>query len=192
MRNKIFVGLLVLAITLLSGFVMADDYIGWETIRPLLKDGEGSEFVKNVGIASDYFKGETELEAIQAAVDWVYDKYEYVSDAGEVWTSSDQMYDRLEGDCEDWAILLTALLRFHTQYDGQEISEDKVWVAINLVTKPGIGVLTGHAWVGYKLDKGGNIHIEPTSTLLYRGRPHGMLNFNDEWVKGGGFYLAGQ
>ena len=83
------------------------------------------------------------------------------------------------------------MLRFRTQYGGQTISSDKVWVSINLVTEPGIGVVAAHAWVGYKLDKGGKIHIEPGSTDLYRGIPNGMLNFNDEWVKGGGFYLAG-
>jgi len=179
-----------MAITLLPSFALAEDYEGWDDIRPLLKDGKGSEFVMDVGDIDD-FTGETEIEAVGAAVEWVYEKYTYKEDVGEVWTDSDQMYDRLEGDCEDWAILLTALLRFHTKYDGQAISSDKVWVAINLVTEPGIGVVVAHAWVGYRLDKGGIIHIEPGLPDLYRGRPYGMLNFNDEWVKGGGFYLAG-
>lgn len=198
MRNKILAGILILAVTLLSSFVLAHDYEGWDTIRPLLKDGEGSEFVKDVGIDDDYFWAETELDAVKEAVNWVATNYYYVYDVGEVWTSSDQMYEEVigaqtKGDCEDWAILLTALLRFHTKYGTgyQEITPDKVWVAINLVTEPGVGVVAAHAWVGYKLDIGGMIHIEPGLSDLYRGSPHGLLNFNDEWVKGGGMYLAG-
>lgn len=190
--KKILLGcMVVFALLASTSPVFADDYDGWDTIRPLLKDGAGDEFVKDIGLASDYFTGATELEAVRAAVTWVADNYSYEADVGEVWTSSDQMYVRLEGDCEDWAILLTALLRFHTQYGGQAITADKVWVAINLVTEPGVGVVAAHAWVGYKLESGGKIHIEPGLRDLYRGRPNGMLNFNDAWVKGGGPYLAG-
>lgn len=191
MKKVILACLLTAALLVSASPVLADDYSGWGTIRPLLKDGSGDEFVKPVGLPSDYFTGATEVEAVQAAVNWVDDHYSYKADIGEVWTSSDQMYTRLEGDCEDWAILLTALLRFHTQYDGQAISAKKVWVACNLVTEPGTGVIAAHAWVGYKLDVLGKIHIEPGLTGLYRGRPKGMLNFNDAWVKGGGPYLAG-
>jgi len=192
MRKIVVLTVIVMSIMLLGNLVMANEFAGWDEIRPALKDGDGVEFVKDVGIDSDFFDGTTELEAVQAAVDWIAGKYKYEADVGEVWTSSDQMYGPLEGDCEDWAILLTALLRFHTQYnDGQTIGPDKVWIAINLVTEPGVGVVAAHAWVGYKLDKGGKIHIEPGLTGLYRGSPNGMLNFNDEWVKGGGFWLAG-
>lgn len=114
----------------------------------------------------------------------------YVSDIGEVWTSSDQQYYKIprEGDCEDYAILLCALLRFHTQGG---IPVDRVWVSVNLVTEPGVGVVAAHAWVGYKLKVGGLAYIESTTGEMYRGRPRGMLNFNDQWVKGGGRYLAG-
>jgi len=191
MRKIVVLTVIVMSIMLLANLAIANEYEGWEEIRPLLKDGEGVEFIEDVGIASDYFTRATELEAVQAAINWIAAEYTYKADIGEVWTSSGQMYSLLKGDCEDWAILLTALLRFHTQYDGQSISPDKVWVAINFVTEPGIGVVAAHAWVGYKLDKGGKIHIEPGLTDLYRGRPSGMLNFNDEWVKGGGFWLAG-
>ena len=193
MRKIVVLTVIVMSIMLLGNLVMAEDFEGWDVIRPLLKDSDGEEFIVSIpDLDPDEFSEETELEAVLAAVDWVAGKYNYMPDDGEVWTSSDQMYTRLEGDCEDWAILLTALLRFHTQYnDGQTIGPDKVWVAINLVTEPGVGVVAAHAWVGYRLDKGGKIHIEPRLTGLYRGRPNGMLNFNDEWVKGGGFWLAG-
>ena len=191
MKKVVLACLLATVFLAPASTALAHDYEGWETIRPLLKDGAGDEFVKDVGLAPDYFTGATELEAVRAAANWIADNYTYKRDANEVWTDSDQMYSRLEGDCEDWAILLAALLRFHTQYDEQTITADKVWVAINLVTEPGSGVVAAHAWVGYRLDKGGKIHIEPGLTGLYRGQPNGMLNFNDSWVKGGGRYLAG-
>lgn len=196
MRKILFICILIAALLIPVIPAAADDYDGWDVIRPLLLDGRGDEFVKPIlvpELAANAFSGATELEAVQAAVNWVAAQYEdhYVADTGDVWTSSDQMYTRLAGDCEDWAMLLTALLRFHTQYGGLAISADKVWVAVNLVTAPGAGVVAAHAWVGYQLDRGGAIHIEPGLTGLYRGRSRGMLNFNDAWVNGGGFYLAG-
>lgn len=193
MRKIVVFTIIVISIALLGNLAVANDYEGWEEIRSALKDGDGSEFVLPVSLEDDPFYGETEIEAVQAVVDWIEVYYEYEADNGEVWTDSSQMYDRLEGDCEDWAILLTALLRFHTQYgENKTVSSDKVWVSINLVTETGSGVVAAHAWVGYKLDKGGAIRIEPGLSGLYRGRPKGMLNFNDEWVKGGGIYLAGK
>jgi hypothetical protein len=45
MRNKILVGILIASMILLSSFVLAHDYLGWEEIRPALKDGDGAEFV---------------------------------------------------------------------------------------------------------------------------------------------------
>lgn len=191
MKKIVLVCLMAFVLLILASPVFAHDYSGWETIRPLLKDGGGDEFVKGVGLPLNYFTGATELEAVQSAVNWIAVNYKYVPDVGEVWTSSDQMYGRLVGDCEDWAILLVALLRFHTQYNGHPITANKVWVTVSLVTQPGVGVVAAHASVGYKLDKGGTIHIEPGSSELYRGRPIGMLSFNDVWVKGGGPYLAG-
>ena len=184
----------VLAVTvvmLLSSSATAHDYKGWENIRTALIDGDGAEFVTPIpGLASDEFSAATELEAVKAAAEWISENMGYEADVGEVWTSSDWQYaeDPRKGDCEDYAILLTALLRFHTQGG---IPANRVWVSINLVTEPGAGVIAAHAWVGYKLERGGMAYIEPQTGELYRGRPKGMLNFNDEWVKGGGRYLAG-
>ena len=184
------VAFLIIALIFPALHVSADDYSGWEVILPLLADGKGDEFVKPVGLASDYFTGTTELVAVQAAISWIASEYFYLADVGEVWTSSDQMYSRLQGDCEDWAILLCALLRFHTQYGGKTVSAKKVWVTINIVTEPGTGVVAAHAWVSYKLDRGGMVHIEPGSPYLYRHAPKGMLDFNDHWVKIKGLYKA--
>jgi len=193
MKGKISLTI-ILAVTmamLLPGIAVAHDYEGWDVIRPLLLDGDGAEFVEPIpGLASNEFSAATEFEAVKAAAEWIATNMEYDADVGEVWTSSDQQYaeDPRKGDCEDYAILLTALLRFHTQ---EGIPADRVWVSSNLVTEPGAGVVAAHAWVGYKLERGGMAYVEPQTGQLYRGRPKGMLNFNDEWVKGGGRYLAG-
>lgn len=178
--------------------VSAENYFGWEAIRPLLKDGDGAEFVKTIdGLPTDYFSAGTEFEAVQLAATWVAENMKYKSDIeqygyAEVWTSSDQIWETLEGDCEDYAILLCALLRFHTQGG---IPAKRVWVIVGLVTEPGKGVIAGHAWVGYKMERGGILYIEPQLGILFRGNlpSYGghMLMFNDEWVKGGGPYLAG-
>jgi len=189
--------IVLLSTLLILGFVappvLADNYSGWENIRPLLKDGKGDEFVRLIkDLPSDYFSDETEFDAVQQAITWVATHMTYVADIGEVWTSSDQMYTRLEGDCEDYAILLCALLRFHTQGG---IPAKRVWVVVGLVTSPGEGVIAGHAWVAYKMERGGTVYIEPQTGWIFRGNLPGygghMLNFNDQWVKGGGPYLAG-
>lgn len=187
---------LVSSLMLLAGLAEADEYAGWDAIRAALSDGDGAEFVRPLlGLGDNEFSATTELDAVKSAATWVAANMEYVEDVGEVWTSSDQTYTKdidgdgkIEGDCEDYAILLCALLRFHTQGG---IPASRVWVSVNLVTEPGIGVVTGHAWVGYKLEHGGMVHIEPQTGTLYRGRPRGKLNFNDEWVRGGGFWLHG-
>ena len=66
----------------------------------------------------------------------------------------------------------------------------------------------GHAYVVYKAEKRGIFYIEPQwGGFPYRGSypsvtffdntppmfagESAMLRFNDEWVKGGGFWLAG-
>ena len=180
----------VLAVTvvmLLSSTATAEDYEGWDDIRDVLLDGDGDEFVVEGEYNVD-FEGDTEFDEVQSAANWVASNMEYVLDEGEVWTSSDQQFneDPRTGDCEDFAILLCALMRFNVG-----VPANRVWVSINLVTEPGAGVVAAHAWVGYKLERGGMAYIEPQTGNLYRGRPKGMLTFNDEWVKGGGGWLAG-
>ena len=185
----------VLAVTvvmLLSGTATADDYEGWDEIRPALLDGDGAEFVVDTGYDVE-LAGENEFEKVLSAANWVAYHMEYVPDPqGDVWTPSDDQFDEITpgvngtGDCEDFSLLLCALMRFNIG-----VPADRVWVSINLVTEPGTGVVAAHAWVGYKLERGGMAYIEPQTGKLYRGRPKGMLNFNDEWVKGGGRYLAG-
>ena len=189
----------VLAVTvviLLSSTATAEDYAGWDAIRHALLDGDGAEFVVDATYDVE-LAGDTEFEKVLSAANWVAFHMKYEPDPvnpGDVWTPSDDQFAEITqdvpgsgtGDCEDFAILLCALMRFNL-----EVPANRVWVSGNLVTEPGVGVVAAHAWVGYKSERGGMAYIEPQTGKLYRGRPKGMLNFNDEWVKGGGRWLAG-
>ena len=183
MRTTILVGMLTIGLLLMPTVAQADEYDGWGEIRPLLLDGEGSEFVERIdGLGSSAFS------TVGEAIAWVANNITYVADDGEVWTSSNQTWTKGEGDCEDYAILLTALLRFHTQGG---IPPNRVWVMAGLITLPGTDeVVVGHAWVGFKLERGGMAYIEPQTGTVFRGSlGGGMLQFNDRWVKGGGYFL---
>jgi hypothetical protein len=135
---------------------------------------------------------------------------------GDVWASSDQQYAEITpgiqgsgtGDCEDFSILLCALLRFHTQGG---IPADRVWVQAGIIAVPEeeSPPVFGHAVVVYKAEKRGVFYIKPqfggypyrgslpsmyhwyTHPSAYMAGESAMLRFNDLWVKGGGFWLAG-
>lgn len=210
----------VLAVTvvmLLSSTATAEDYVGWEdAIRPALIDGAGDEFVVDDEYNVD-FEGDTEFEEVLSAANWVayHMKYEPDPDPpGDVWTPSDDQFaeitsgvpDSGTGDCEDFAILLCALMRFNVG-----VPANRVWVQAGILAAPGEEKrppIFGHAYVVYKAERGGIFYIEPQwGGIPYRGSfpsllhwyPHpppmtgesAMLRFNDEWVKGGGFWLAG-
>ena len=220
MRNKILVGILIASMILLSSFVLADDYVGLEEIRTALKDGDGAEFVVDTFYDVE-FPGDTEFDQVLAAADWVafHMTYEYDPDPpGDVWTSSDQQFDEITigvegsgtGDCEDIAILLCALMRFVIG-----VPANRVWVQAGIVTVPGWDTppIFGHAYLVYKAERRGIFYIEPkmggypynpyrgsfpsithwyfTPPVLMGAGESAMLRFNDEWVKGGGFWLAG-
>ena len=113
---------LALGMLLVATPALADEYEGWEEIRPALVDGEGNEFVTPVGAGQEsagYWIGWV-AEQAQTPGNWVVDTVE-------TWTASDQMFTKLQGDCEDWAILLCALLRFHTPDGG--VPADRVWIS---------------------------------------------------------------
>ena len=218
MRNKIMMAILIASLILSSSFVLAHDYFGWEEIRPALKDGDGAEFV----VDTDYdieFTGDTEFEKVLAAANWVADNMEYEpdpDDPGDVWTDSYQQFEEIikgsgTGDCEDFSILLCALMRFVIC-----VPANRVWVQGGIISAPNVAPeetppIFGHAYVVYKARKGGIFYIEPQwGGYPYRGSfpsiahwyttppvdffvagESAMLRFNDEWVKGGGFWLAG-
>jgi hypothetical protein len=218
-KTAVFIlGLLMLG-TLPSTIAIAYEAWGWGQIRQDLIDGDGAEYIIPIpGLSSNTFIGATEMEAVQAAANWVATHMVYVSDPdppGDVWTSSDELYNAIlangfgTGDCEDFSILLCALLRFHTQGG---IPANRVWVQGGVIVAPVEEVrppVFGHAYVVYKAQKKGIFYIEPQwGGMPYRGafpsilhwyeRPppntgeSAMLRFNDAWVKGGGFWLAGR
>jgi len=199
--------------------VQADDYWGWDEIRPALIDGDGAEFVEDTDYPGVNLIGDTEFEKVLAAANWVAYHMDYESDPdppGDVWTTSFQQFEEItigvpgsgKGDCEDFSILLCALIRFVVG-----VPADRVWVQAGILVVPEPGAkgppIFGHAYVVYKAEKGGIWYIEPQiGGLPYRGsypsilhwyykRPpqtgeSAMLRFNDEWVRGGGFWLAGK
>jgi len=206
----------VMALMVPTSVAYAAEYWGWDEILPALLDGDGAEFVVNA--AYPEFSGETEFEKVLAAANWVADHMTYESDPvppGDVWTSSDQQFAEITpgipgsgtGDCEDFSILLCALMRFSIG-----VPADRVWVQAGIVAVPVQDQkppLVGHAYVVYKAERRGIFYIEPQwGGIPYRGsypsilhwyfqRPpqtgeSATLRFNDQWVKGGGFYLAGR
>ena len=206
----------VLAVTvvmLLSSTATAHDYEGLDEIRPALIDGDGAEFVVDTEYY-DEFPGGTEFYKVLSAANWVAYHMKYESDPvppGDVWTSSDDQFKEITlsdedsgtGDCEDFAILLCALMKFNIG-----VPADRVWVQAGRLAAPGSEErppIFGHAYVVYKAERGGIFYIEPQwGGIPYRGsfpsisrRPpyytgeSATLRFNDEWVKGGGRWLAG-
>ena len=222
MRKIAILTFMVILIVLFRNFVIATDFNGWEEIKPALKDGDGVEFVVDM----DYglvFPGYTEFEQVLQAANWVayHISYEYDPDPpGDVWTASDQQFAEITpgiggsgtGDCEDFSILLCALMRFVVGVPAK-----RVWVQGGFVSAPSVvpketPPIFGHAYVVYKAKKGGIFYIEPQlGGYPYRGSfpsiahwyntppvewfvagESAMLRFNDEWVKGGGPYLGGK
>ena len=185
MQRVILVSIVAISYLFMLSATQASHVSGWDNIRARLLDGERAEFVKPIdGLAPDEFNAGTEYQAVQQAASWVAGNMTYEVDEGEVWTDSNQQYYEVPrtGDCKDYAILLTALLRFHTQGG---IAANRVWLAAGLVTFPGTDEVIGHAWVVYKPERGGTVCIEPQTGMGYHGNLVGeMIQFNDVWVKG--------
>lgn len=215
---------IVLAVVLMipAGSVLAYESWGWDEIRDDLFDGNGAEFVVDT-IYNVTFSGATEFEQVLDAADWVASHMVYQPDPptpGDVWKSSDQSFNEITsspggyttGDCEDFSILLCALMRFNVG-----VPANRVWVQCGIIASPSseeypwappppvIPPIFGHAYVVYKAERGGIWYIEPIwGGIPYRGStpfithwttspPYiigesAMLRFNDQWVKGGGIY----
>jgi len=172
MQNKILVGILIASMILLSSFVLAHDFVGWEEIRPALKDGDGVEFVVDGNYGGIQFPGDTEFEKVLAAANWVAYHMDYEDDPyppGDVWTDLDQQFKEITdgvensgtGDCEDIAILLCALMRFVIG-----VPANRVWVQAGIVSYPSFAPedtppIFGHAYLVYKAKKRGIFYIEP-------------------------------
>ena len=134
---------IVMSIMLLGNLAIAEDFEGWDEIRPALKDGDGAEFVVDIGNGLE-FPGDTEFDQVLAAANWVAFHMFYKDDPdppGDVWTSSDDQFGEITigvkdsgtGDCEDFSILLCALMRFVVG-----VPANRVWVQGGIVSAPGV------------------------------------------------------
>ena len=210
--KRLYIALLmIIALMIPANPVLAYEAEGWYQIGEDLFDGDGAEFVVP-GIYDVIFSGTTEFERVLYAASWVASHMVYEDDPpGDVWKSSDQSFDEIDlngfttGDCEDFSILLCALMRFNIG-----VPANKVWVQAGIIAAPeypppdAVPPVFGHAYVVYKAQRGGIWYIEPQFGYVYRGStpsiahwasspPYimgesAMLRFNDQWVKGGGVY----
>lgn len=231
MQRILLSTIVVIGLLFMSTVARADNYEGWgdepNSIRTALLDGDGAEFVVEEGFEGEFYPTElelkffasiigvpfeTEFDKVLTAAYWVAIHMGFEEDPdGDVWTSSDQqsaeitpwVIDSGTGDCEDFAILLCALMRFSVG-----VPANRVWVQGGLMAVPGAAPeitppTFGHVYVGYKSKDAGIYYIEPQAGLLYRGSlvipsfdiiwgQSAQLKFNDEWVKGGGPNLAGR
>jgi hypothetical protein len=181
--------IVTVAITFLLVFgvaspVFAATYTGWDQIRPALQGGNGADFIVS-GPSYPTFSG-SEWEKVTAANTWVHDHIIYTAESVETWRSSDSIFGDIDSygqaydDCEEYAILLCAIMRFSI-----DVPADRVWVEAGVTPRA-----AGHAWVGYRTPTGILVHLDPTWDTYYVGSiGGGMLRFNDQWVKGGGYLL---
>jgi hypothetical protein len=94
MRKIVVFTVIVISIILLGNLAIAEEFEGWEEIRPVLKDGDGSEFIVDIDYGLEFTEA-TEFDQVLAAANWVafHMVYEYDPDPpGDVWTTSDQQF----------------------------------------------------------------------------------------------------
>ena len=158
----------------LSMLILPFNYRGWGNIRDALEDGDGSEFIKNIGLSKHHFS------SVEEAYTWVKSHVIFKNDPDppDVWDPSTSLFVEIKlnglggGDCEDFSILLVALLRFHT---SGGIPDDRVWVTVGQVR---YGV---HAWVEY-LDEDGALWTLDQQDGITINNPISRFKFNDRGV----------
>lgn len=157
---------------------LAEDY-HYKTAAFLLRAKQTHVLIRPVPIM---FEVDTELEALLRVYRYLNKRFKYVSDdENHYWTSSDTMFERMAGDCEDWAMLFVAMVRFSTT---KPIPADRIWVTLSYDA-----VFGYHAWVMYRTRYGQPYSFDLTHGIYgYRGlqvRPkHIWLMFNDKDVVG--------
>ena len=168
---------IVMSIMLLGNLAIAEDFVGWDAIRSALKDGDGVEFVVFGNYGDIEFTGDTEFDQVLEAANWVANNMTYEDDPPDedVWTASDQQFAEITngggtGDCEDFSILLCALMRFVI-----DVPANRVWVQGGILSVPDDAPedtppIFGHAYVVYKAERRGIFYIEPQwGGYPYRG-----------------------
>jgi len=175
-------------------------WIGKEAINEALTEGtentiddEGSEFVHEIEWEKAGMKP-ISFDTAEEALEFATDEIRYKSDfenygVMEAWANPEKTLEKGSGDCEDKAILLASLLKFHTK---EYAKNDMVFVRI----APYYGGL--HAQVVWKHLQGWYL-LDPTSGYINRMcapiiGAYGTLWFNDETVKGWlpGYYEPGK
>lgn len=115
---------------------LAEDY-HYRTAAYLIRAKQTHLLIRPVPIM---FEVDVELEALFMVYRYLHKRFEYVKDdENAYWTSSDTMFERMHGDCEDWAMLFVAMLRFSTT---KPIPADRIWIVYSYDLAFG-----GHAWV---------------------------------------------
>ncbi|MCD6572527.1 MAG: transglutaminase family protein [Thermoplasmata archaeon] len=165
-------------------------WIGKEAINEALTEGtennsddEGPEFVHEIEWEKAGMKP-ISFDTAEEALEFATDEIQYKSDfenygVMEAWANPEKTLKKDSGDCEDKAILLASLLKFHTE---EYAKNDMVFVRI----APYYGGL--HAQVVWKHLQSWYL-LDPTSGYTNRiSSPtigaYGTLWFNDETVKG--------
>ena len=204
MRTLYRVGILTLIVLILligsqAPLAFADTpmvYMGKEAIREALTEGtlnprddEGSEFVHEIQWENTPYTGgvtfDRVIQAFRAVRNYIgYQPDEVTYGVEEAWANTEMTLTQGVGDCEDKAILLASLIKFHTyEFDP---AKDKVYVVIGFV-RAGYRRFTLHAWVLW-YDGSSRIwfHLDPTTGYigLFTYPGVAMLWFNDEHVFG--------
>lgn len=157
--------------------------------RELVKDG-GEKWIKPIPRFSD-----TEFATVVEAYNYVIGMAitGYTDDAvlwhrEDYWAKSHQTHQRKQGDCEDWAIYLAALLIYHTA----EVTD--AWVATGQVFNASGGspgapqnYTGGHAWVVVPLFDDMWIVLDPVYPNVAAANPVVVKQYIPDW--GREFYV---
>ncbi len=160
------------------------------------KDDKADEFIHKIRW-NETDVGELNFSTVREALSWVHENIVYCYDMFsygclEAWATPEATLtlktvndtEGFYGDCEDLAILLASLIKFHTFEFRSE--EDEVYVRLGPIEiEPGMFIL--HAWVvWYDHSEQTWWQLDPTTgTIKWIQYPDaGTLWFNDEGVFG--------
>lgn len=165
--------IITLAVLLFTPVSSARDYSPSE-VNELLETGKIGQLIQPLPLK---IEAETELKGLIKIIRWIHQRYQFEKEKeSDFWTSSDAMYLRLKGDCEDWAILYVALARFSL---SKGVPPKRIFVMLSPISKT-----ETHAWVFYR-DPLGNIFSVDFSArgprvLIEPRWPPPVITFNDQ------------
>lgn len=154
MKKLLIAIALGVSVLIFSSVALAEDY-HYRTAAYLIRTKQTHVLIRPVPIM---FEVDTELEALLKVYRYLDDRFVYaVDDENAYWTSSDTMFERMSGDCEDWAMLFVAMLRFSTT---KPISADRIWMVMSFDAMFG-----PHAWVLYHTKDGQTYSFDIVSDI---------------------------